>query len=257
MSNVLLEISDQIAVVTLNRPDRMNAISYDLRHELIGTLNQLNSEKDIRVVVITGAGDRAFSAGQDLEEAQKVEMENLEPWLTMQRNMYQAVRDLKMPCIAALNGVAAGAGFQISLCADFRYASPEIRIGQPEVKAGLASIVGSYLMTQFVGTTVNKRLSMYGDLITGSYAHEIGLITELTNENVLAFSINKAKQLAALPPTALRLTKAQFRELSQPGFDQACAAGIRAQKECYVSGEPQIVMEAFLNGRNNKSKQPL
>lgn len=254
MPNVLLDKSDQIAVVTLNRPERMNAISYDLRTELIQTLAELNRASDVRVVVITGAGDKAFSAGQDLDEAQKVRMEDLESWLTMQRNMYQAVRDLNMPCIAALNGVAAGAGFQISLCADFRYASPFIRIGQPEVKAGLASIVGSYLMTQFVGTTINKRLSMYGELISGAYAYEIGLMTELTDENVLSFSMNKANQLAALAPTALRLTKQQFRVLTQPGFDLACEAGIHAQKLCYEAGEPQHVMNAFLNARKNRAK---
>lgn len=254
MANILLEKSDQIAVVTLNRPERMNAISYDLRAELIQTLTELNSASDVRVVIITGAGDKAFSAGQDLEEAQKVGIEDLDSWLTMQRNMYQAVRDLSMPCIAALNGVAAGAGFQISLCADFRYASPTIRIGQPEVKAGLASIVGSYLMTQFVGTTLNKRLSMYGDLISGALAYENGIITELTDENVLSYSMSKAKQLAALPSTALRLTKEQFRVLTQPGFDQACIAGIVAQKKCYESGEPQQVMSEFLNARKARVK---
>lgn len=253
MPNILLEKSEQIAVVTLNRPERMNAISYDLRAELIQTLTELNNASDVRVVVITGAGDKAFSAGQDLEEAQKVRIDDLDSWLTMQRNMYQAVRDLNVPCIAAINGVAAGAGFQISLCADFRYASPNIRIGQPEVKAGLASIVGSYLMTQFVGTTLNKRLSMYGDLISGSLAYENGIITELTEENVLSYAMDKAKQLAALPPTALRLTKQQFRVLTQPGFDQACVVGIAAQKKCYESGEPQQVMSQFLNSRKSKA----
>lgn len=252
MSEVRIESADGIAVITLNRPQRMNAVSHALRAQLIDALGAANREESIRAVVITGAGNRAFCAGQDLDEAGEVEWTRLVPWLNAQRAMYQAVRDLDKPCIVALNGTAAGAGFQIALCADWRIASANTRLGQPEVKAGLASIVGSYLMTLHVGHTHNLQLSLSGELIDGQRAHEIGLVTELTEQaNVLPAAMQRARILAALPATALRLSKQRFRAMTQAGFDDACVAGIRAQLECYAQGEPQEAMRKFSAARNN------
>jgi enoyl-CoA hydratase/carnithine racemase len=157
--------------------------------------------------------------------------------------------------VVAINGVAAGAGMQLALCGDWRVATPDARIGQPEVKAGLASIVGSYLLSLHVGLTHNAQLSLSGELINGQRAHEIGLVTELASD-VLGAAIVRAHSLAQLPATAIRLSKQRFRALTQPGFDDACTAGIRAQLECYASGEPQTLMSAFLDARARKGNTP-
>jgi enoyl-CoA hydratase/carnithine racemase len=247
MSEVLCDIHDGVALVTLNRPAKLNAVNQALRASLIDTLAHLNSDAAVRAIVLTGAGERAFCAGQDLEEAAGVDIARIPAWLDNQRAMYQAVRDLDKPCIAALNGVAAGAGFQIALCADWRIAAMNARIGQPEVKAGLASIVGSYLMTLHVGMTHNVQMSLSGDLIDARRAYEIGLVTELAEQSsVLGVSLERATKLARLPPHAIRLSKQRLRAMTQPGFDAACAAGIEAQTECYAHGEPQVAMRAFL-----------
>jgi enoyl-CoA hydratase/carnithine racemase len=256
MSEIRIENRDGVSVITLDRPARMNAVSQALREQLIDALTAANQDERVRAVVITGSGDRAFCAGQDLDEASDVDWRRIVPWLNAQRAMYQAVRDLDKPCVAALNGTAAGAGFQIALCADWRIAAPEIRIGQPEVKAGLASIVGSYLMTLHVGLTHNVQLSLSGELINGQRAYEIGLVTELTtHDKVLAAALMRAQALAALPATAIRLSKQRFRAMTQPGFDDACVAGIRAQLECYAQGEPQEAMSRFLAAREKNSKE--
>jgi enoyl-CoA hydratase/carnithine racemase len=247
MSEVLCDIHDGVALVTLNRPAKLNAVNQALRASLIDTLAHLNGDAAVRAIVLTGAGERAFCAGQDLEEAACVDIARIPAWLDNQRAMYQAVRDLDKPCIAALNGVAAGAGFQIALCADWRIAAMNARIGQPEVKAGLASIVGSYLMTLHVGMTHNVQMSLSGDLIDARRAYEIGLVTELAEQSsVLGVSLERATKLARLPPHAIRLSKQRMRAMTQPGFDAACAAGIEAQTECYAHGEPQAAMRAFL-----------
>jgi len=247
MSEVLCDIHEGVALVTLNRPAKLNAVNQALRASLIDTLARLNGDAAVRAIVLTGAGERAFCAGQDLEEAASVDVARIPAWLDNQRAMYQAVRDLDKPCIAALNGVAAGAGFQIALCADWRIAAMNARIGQPEVKAGLASIVGSYLMTLHVGMTHNVQMSLSGDLIDARRAYEIGLVTELAEQSsVLGVSLERATKLARLPPHAIRLSKQRMRAMTQPGFDAACAAGIEAQTECYAHGEPQAAMRAFL-----------
>jgi enoyl-CoA hydratase/carnithine racemase len=254
--SVLVEIEDQVALVTLNRPANLNAVNQSLRCALIATLEQLNQDPTVGAIVLTGAGDRAFCAGQDLEEASAIEWQQIAPWLTAQRAMYQAVRDLDKPCVVAINGVAAGAGMQLALCADWRMASPNARIGQPEVKAGLASIVGSYLLSLHVGLTHNTQMSLSGELINGQRAYEIGLITELQTADLLDAALARARSMAQHPATAVRLSKQRFRAMTQPGFDEACTAGIRAQLECYASGEPQTLMSAFIDARSPKGTKP-
>lgn len=252
MGSVLVDIEDQVARVTLNRPAHLNAVNQSLRSALISTLAQLNEDPAVKAVVLTGAGDRAFCAGQDLEEASAVDWKQIASWLNAQRAMYQAVRDLDKPCVVAINGVAAGAGMQLALCADWRVAAPDARIGQPEVKAGLASIVGSYLLSLHVSLTHNTHLSLSGELINGQRAHDIGLVTELQAGDVVGAALARARSLAQLPATAVRLSKQRFRAITQPGFDDACTAGIRAQLECYASGEPQTLMRAFIDARARK-----
>ncbi|WP_454732692.1 MULTISPECIES: enoyl-CoA hydratase/isomerase family protein [Cupriavidus] len=254
-NEVAVALDGGVAVVTLNRPGRMNAVNDALRAQLIASLDELNRAPAVRAVVLAGAGARAFCSGQDLDEAAAVTWQQIVPWLNRQRAMYQAVRDLDKPCVAAVHGVAAGAGFQVALCADWRIATPDSRWGQPEVKAGLASIVGSYLMMLHVGHTHNAQMSLSGDLVSGQRAYEIGLVTELAAADALMdAALARARVLAALPPTAVRLSKQRLRALSQPGFDEACVAGIRAQLECYADGEPQRVMAAFLEKRKSKEQ---
>lgn len=256
MEPVLVERDGGVAIVTLNRPERMNAVNDALRGALIDALARLNADAAVRAVVLAGAGERAFCAGQDLDEAAAVTWQQIVPWLNRQRAMYQAVRDLDKPCVAAVRGVAAGAGFQLALCADWRLTTTDSRWGQPEVKAGLASIVGSYLMTLHVGHTHNVQMSLSGELVSGQRAYEIGLVTALHGEaELMDTALARARSLAVLPPTSVRLSKQRLRAMTQPGFDDACVAGIRAQLECYADGEPQRVMAEFLSKRNARESQ--
>lgn|SRR5690606_10424668 len=241
-------------IVTLNRPEVLNAINVEMREALVATLTDLNEDASVRAVVITGAGDRAFCSGQDLDETSRYGVDDVETWLTRQHAMYAAVRDLDKPCIVAFNGTAAGAGFQIGLCADLRIGFPEMKIGQPEIKAGLASIVGSYLMTLHVGLSRNVELSLTGELMTGEAAHAAGLLNHLVpRQDVLGKARELAGAMGQLPPTAMRLTKQRLRRLSQPGFEAALQDAISAQKEAYASGEPQAAMQRFLATRARRS----
>ena len=254
MSSVLLqERIGAVAVVTLNRPESLNSVNGALRSALVATLRQLNTDSTVGAIVITGSGERAFCSGQDLGEIAGYGVEQVGGWLTDQHAMYQAVRDLDKPALAAFNGVAAGAGFQIGLCCDLRIGYPEMKIGQPEIRAGLASIVGSYLMTLHVGLGHNIQLSLTGELMDGARAHAIGLLHQLVpKDDVLKKSCSIAEELTKLGPTATRLTKQRFRDLTQPGFDAALVAAKTAQREAYGSGEPQAAMQRFLASRKNK-----
>lgn len=244
------EQHDDVLVLTLNRPKSLNAINSELREQLVAALGSANGDRDVRAIVITGAGDRAFCSGQDLGETVRYGINDLESWLSANHAMYRAVRDLDKPALAAFNGVAAGAGFQIGLCCDLRVGYAEMKIGQPEIKAGLASIVGSQMMTQYLGFGLNVELSLTGELISGQRAYEIGLLSRLApREQVLDTAMELAARLAKLPQTAMRLTKRRFRAQTQRGFESALEVAIASQKEAYASGEPQAAMQEFLAKR--------
>jgi enoyl-CoA hydratase/carnithine racemase len=250
---VTLELDGRIAIVRLHRPASMNAVNDAIRQGLTRVLKELDEGDAADAIVLTGSGERAFCAGQDLEESAAVNTNTLAGWLNRQHAMYQAVRDVRKPMVAALNGTAVGAGFQMALMCDLRVAHPQMRMGQPEVRAGLASIVGSYLMSLQIGHSLNQQLSLTGELMSGERAHAIGLVNDLVPQHqVLPRALERARDLAGLPRTAMRLTKQRFRERTQAGFEEACNAGIRYQLECYASGEPARVMEAFLARRQHK-----
>lgn len=248
---VVVEDRGAIRIVRLNRPAALNAVNAHLRRAFTSAMDAAQHDRRIEAVVITGTGERAFCAGQDIEEAAGLATPRaVACWLTGMRDLYQSVRDVEKPTVVAYNGLAAGAGMQIGLAADLRVGFPEMRFGQPEVRAGLASIVGSWFLAQYVGAGVNSEMSLSGELISGERAHALGLLTRLVPQaEVLPAAITEAERLAAMPATAYRLTKRRFREMTQPGFDAAYRAGVAAQHEAYAAGDPQRAMAAFLARR--------
>ncbi|MBS0338674.1 MAG: enoyl-CoA hydratase/isomerase family protein [Proteobacteria bacterium] len=250
MPTVLVEQAGEIAVVRLNRPAAMNAVNAAMRRELPAELARLEADRGVRAIVIAGAGDRAFSAGQDLEEAAGFSAADVDEWFTGQHAMYGAIRALDKPTVAAYNGVAAGAGYQVGLYCDLRVGYPELKIGQPEVKAGLGSILGTSQMMWHLPIGLNAQLSLTGEFISGQRAYEIGLVNYLVpRAEVLAKALEVARLLAGQPPNALRLTKERLRELTQADFDDILVAAKKYQKRAYESGEPQQQMAAFLAAR--------
>jgi enoyl-CoA hydratase/carnithine racemase len=220
---------------------------------LIEILEHANGDESVRAIVITGAGDKAFCSGQDLGETSQYDAGDVEAWLTSNHAMYRAVRALDKPAVAAFNGVAAGAGFQIGLCCDLRVGFAEMKIGQPEIKAGLASVVGSALMTEHLGIAHNIELSLTGELISGQRAYEIGLLNRLVPQaSVLETAFGLAAQLGKLAPTAMRLTKQRFRAVTEDAFESALPVAIELQKQAYASGEPQTAMQKFLQRNQRK-----
>ncbi len=250
-SILLKEISPNgIARLTLNRPAAMNAINAAMRDALIDAVGALASNNNVRAAIITGAGERAFSSGQDLQEAATFIEADVTTWLTHQRALFQAFRDFEKPIVAAFNGLAAGAGFQIGLLCDARVGYAEMRIGQPEVRAGLASIIGSYFMSQYLPRGRNVELSLSGKLITGQEAYDWALLSTLSSrEEVIDVATKIAESIAAQPPLAVALTKRRFRETTQVDFDDAIAAAIKANTFAYGAGLPQKKMGEFLAQR--------
>ena len=252
MPSVLVERAGEVALVRLNRPQRLNAINEDIRRELPPALAALNTDPAIRAVVLAGAGERAFSSGQDLDEAAHYGPHDVERWFTELHAIYAAVREMDKPTVASITGAAAGAGYQLALHCDLRVAHPEAKIGQPEVKTGLASILGTSLMMWHQPFGMNAELSLLGDLISGERAAQLGLVNRLVpRSEVLEQAMQLAHELGARPANAIRLTKAHMRELTQARFDDMLAAVRRYQRLAYESGEPQRLFKELSKGKTS------
>lgn len=255
-SPLAVERRENLAIVTLNRPEALNALNSELRRALARTMGELNADDGVRALVMTGAGERAFCSGLDLKEARQVTPEEVEARFGEMRDMYQSIRMLDKPLVVALNGVAAGAGFQIPLVADVRVGHPGTRMGQPEINAGLASIMGSFFMTLHLGLSRNLELSLTGRLMNAEECREIGLLNHLVpTTELMPKALEIAGELAQKAPTAVRLTKQRFREITQADFDDAARAAVAAQQESYRAGEPQRIMEAFVKERERRRQE--
>jgi enoyl-CoA hydratase len=242
-----------VAIITLNRPEVLNAWHSPMRVEITGAMEKLNADPSVRAIIITGAGDRAFCAGQDLNETKTFDAARAAEWIEEWRRMYGAIRALDKPLVAALNGVAAGSAFQVALLTDVRIGHSGVRMGQPEINSAIASTLGPWLMREMLGLSRTIELTLSGRMMDAAECHHIGLIHRLVpKRDVMKAAKETARMLAAKPPVAMRLDKRRFREVTEAGFNEALDSGIRIQKESYGSGEPQRFMAIFLAERAKK-----
>lgn len=244
---ILTEQRGLIGIITLNRPEILNAWHRPMREDLMAALDRFAEDETVRALILTGAGDRAFGAGQDLNEAKTLDPDGAESWMHEWERLYDQIRSLPKPLVIALNGLAAGSAFQVALLADFRIGHKGVTMGQPEMKSGIPSSTGPWIMRETLGLARTIDLTLTGRMMEAEECERIGLINKLVPaERVLDEAVALAGLLAEQPPIAMRLTKARFREATQAGFEDCMRAGIRIQREAYGTGEPARMMEVFL-----------
>lgn len=244
---IITETLGSVRRITLNRPEKLNAWNKPMRDQLIEALKDAEREEAIRVVILTGAGDRAFGAGQDLSESKTFDAAKVGDWMAEWQNLYSLFRLSTKPIIAALNGVAAGSAFQIALLCDLRVAHAGVKMGQPEINSGIPTVTGNWIMREILGLARTIDLTLTGRMLDADEAYSIGLISRLVAEDkVQDEALALAELLASKPPVAMRLNRQRVAEVTQASFDETMASGIRIQTEAYSTGEPQAMMEQFL-----------
>lgn len=248
--SVLVEVRGAVGFLTLNRPQILNAWNAPMRTRLVEGLEELEANQAVRAIILTGAGDRAFGAGQDLNETKTFDPDRAEAWMHEWERLYDRLRSLSKPIIAALNGVAAGSAFQVALLCDLRIGHDGVTMGQPEINSGIASVTGPWIMKEMIGLARTIDLTLTGRMMDADECFRIGLINRIVpKDKVMEASLALAEELAAKAPVAMRLNKARFREVTEESFRECLAAGIRTQREAYATGEPARMMEAFLAKR--------
>jgi enoyl-CoA hydratase len=245
--SVLVEVRGAIGILTLNRPQILNAWNAPMRSRLVEGLDELEANEAVRAIILTGAGERAFGAGQDLNETKTFDPDRAEAWMNEWERLYDRIRSLSKPIVAALNGVAAGSAFQVALLCDLRIGHDGVTMGQPEINSGIASVTGPWIMREMIGIARTIDLTLTGRMMDADECFRIGLINRIVpKQKVMEATLALADELAAKPPVAMRLNKARFREVTEESFRECLAAGIRNQREAYGTGEPARMMEQFL-----------
>ena len=252
---ILTRTEGRVAVITLNRPEILNAWHTPMREMLVSALDAAETNGQVRAIVLTGAGDRAFGAGQDLNETKTFDPDRAELWMGEWERLYDRLRSLSKPLIVALNGLAAGSAFQVALLGDIRVGHPGVTMGQPEINAGIASVTGPWIMKEMLGLARTIDLTLTGRMMDADECHAIGLINRVVpSAQVMPTAMVLAHELAEKAPIAMRLNKARFREVTEASFRECIKAGIRTQREAYATGEPARWMEKFLAERAERKR---
>jgi len=252
------EERDAVAFITLNRPDRLNALTFEVYRELTDTLLALRSRAEVRVVVITGRG-RGFCSGGDVEdiigELFSRDMSGLLEFTRMTCELIRNIRALNKPVIASLNGTVAGAGAVIALACDLRIAADTAKIAFLFVKVGLAGadMGAAFLLPKVVGLSKATEMLYTGDFITADEAARIGLYNRVVQVRELeGETMRWAGKLAAGPAFALGMTKAALNRELDMSLERALEAESEAQAICMLHPDFREAYEAFTEKRAPK-----
>ncbi len=226
---VQVSVADGIALLTINRPDKLNAMNRQLFKELAAAIDQVRGDEAVRVVVITGAGERAFVAGADVTEFKALSA--LEAWRFSQEihEVFSRLERMPVPVIAAVNGFALGAGSELMMACDFAYASDRARIGQPEVNLGvIPGAGGTQRLPRLVGKARAKEMTFTGDHLTAEEAIRIGLVNKVVpHERLMDEVMAVARKLAERSAATLAIIKAAME--AGAGADLETAKAIEQQ----------------------------
>ena len=205
-NTLLFERRNAIGYVTINRPEKLNALNRQVMEELRACFQSLRDDQDVRVVILTGSGDKAFVAGADINElAQQSAVEGRET-SRLGQQVFDLIENLGKPVIAAINGFALGGGCELAMACTLRLAADNARLGQPEVKLGIIpGYGGSQRLPRLVGKGRALELILTGETLTGAEAHRIGLVNQLVPAaDLLAAAEKLAQKIIANAPLAIK-----------------------------------------------------
>lgn len=242
---------DGIAVITLDRPDKLNALNESVRQNLSRIVDELADDDRVRVAVLHGAGDRAFVAGADIGEFAERSV-NEQRQVYLRRRVYDALADFPKPILCAIHGYCLGGGSELALACDVRIADRTARFSQAEIRIGLIpGAGGTQRLARLVGPGQALRIALTGDMIDAEEAHRIGLVEFLVDEGRhLETALEVAGRMARWSPVSLRLIKQSVRA----AMETPLSAGLELEKELFLaafgSEDGREGIQAFMEKRD-------
>ena len=251
---LLVEIENSVCIITINRPDKLNALNKEVFNDLDAAMDEIYKNSEIKSAIITGAGNKAFVAGADISEFMDLDLSKATELSARGHKVFNKIENSPKPIIAAVNGFALGGGCELALACHFIYASENAKFGQPEVNLGLIpGYGGTQRLTQLVGRNLAMELLMSGNMISAKEAMEYGVVNKVfSSEELLA----KAKEILSLIHTKAPIAVSKLIECvnnfdhTQQGYDFE----IKKFGECFATEDAKEGASAFLEKRKANFK---
>ena len=248
---VLLEVKNRIGYITINRPEALNALSSQVLTDFNDVLDQVEQSEEIRVVIVTGAGEKAFVAGADIKEMDLMSPIQAFEYMTFANNTFTRLSDLRQPTIAVLNGYALGGGMELALSTDIRIGYEKTVVGFPEVGLGIIpGFAGTQRMSRLIGTSRTKELIFTARTVKGQEAYELGILNKLVSAEEL---LTSAEELATAMMKNAPLAVEKAKHVIQIGSELPLKNAIRLETEAEAllfSTEDKVEgMRAFVEKR--------
>jgi enoyl-CoA hydratase len=252
---ILVERRESVAIITINRPEKRNALNIQTRAEGAAVLDELRADDSVRVVVFTGAGDKAFIAGADIAEfADRTAITQRE--VMLERGLFNAIDTFPKPVIAMVNGYCLGGGCELALACDIRIASDKASFGQPEINLGIIpGGGGTQRLTRLVGEGKAMELILTGAIIDAQTAFTLGLVNHVVPADQLETkTMEIANRIAEKSPVALRLAKEAIKLASRSNLDEGLRREVDLFALCFSSEDKDEGVKAFLEKRKPEFK---
>jgi enoyl-CoA hydratase len=247
-----VEHDDAVAIVTVDRPDAMNALDVGTLTELRDRLQQLATDVGTRAVVLTGAGDRAFIAGADIKYMSALDVAQAKAWGALGHETARLLETMPQPTIAAINGFALGGGCELALACDLRYASAKAKLGQPEITLGIIpGWGGTQRLARATTLGFAKELILTGRMVDAAEAQQRGLVNAVYEpQELMAKSLETAHALATFGPIALAAAKAAANRALQGDHKDNLASEADHFGELFASEDAKEGLSAFVENRD-------
>jgi enoyl-CoA hydratase len=240
------------AFLAIDNCAKLNALDRALMREFIAAIDGLAARDDLRALVVTGAGERAFIGGADIREMAALDRDSAKDFITLVHRTCDGLRRLPVPVIARIDGFALGAGLEVAVSCDLRVASRRSKFGMPEVRVGLPSVVEAALIPALIGAGRARELLMLGETIDAETALAWGLVERVAEPAALDAEVGKILDAILVAGAhAVRAQKALMRAWEELSVDAAIAAGIDAFASAFETEEPKRMLSAFINRRRD------
>lgn len=255
-NTLLYEKEDGIGIVTINRPDALNALNGEVYSELYELFQDIENDAEVRVVILTGSGEKAFVAGSDIVEMQPQSSTEINGFVAKARMASDRIYTLSKPVIAAINGYALGGGCELIMCCDLRIASEKARFGQPEINVGvIPGAGGTQRLTRLVGMTRAKELLYTGDMIDAGTALTIGLVNKVVPADSLMTETGElARKLLTKSGRILALAKIAVTNGANMSLPDALDLEAQCFALCFATEDQKEGMKAFMEKRKPEYK---
>ncbi|OPX18031.1 hypothetical protein BXT86_03345 [candidate division WOR-3 bacterium 4484_100] len=248
--NIIVEKKEQIGILKVNRPEKLNAVNIETILEIESAMQEFNQNKEVLVVIITGEG-KSFVSGSDISKLVQMDSLQAREYSQIGQRVLSFIENMEKPVIAAVNGYALGSGCELCMACDIRVASEKAKFGQPEVKLGLIpGHAGTQRLARLVGIGKAKELIFTGDIISAQQALNIGLVNKVVApESLMDEAIALAKKIIEVGPTAVRLAKTVINRGIDANLTTANSYETEAFSILFSTEEAREGMKAFLEKR--------